>query len=345
MPQILWVPPAFTVCRTAMELATQPQCICLQDRKSGRGHVSVTPVGAPVTALMVREDHTMLGVGTAGGHTGQRLSCSQRGWAGLLWAGVRCAGRGSCPAWPACVRARRAMLLPCLVSPSSAPPAACPCADGVVQLYDPRNTRQPVKTLRLRGGPVASLHWQHRFLSLSRQRSAAVPTGVSKPTTAALQPSARPSAAATGVALTPPAAASVPSIGPRIPAVAASSGDASTAGNSVWHSMWAQQRLMSACSVWRACCRAQSLDFDTVAAVVLHICSSAASLAALRHAAIVKLSHSACSVQQTCLWLSTCALVSWCSWRRLATCYVCQLWHAAASWRRCSCTPCMAVAT
>ncbi|KAL4425397.1 hypothetical protein ABPG75_009413 [Micractinium tetrahymenae] len=142
--------------------------VCLQDRKSGPGHVSVTLVGAPATSLMVREDHTMLGVGTA---------------------------------------------------------------DGVVKLYDPRNTRQPVKALRLQGGPVASLHWQHRFLSLSRQRAAAAPAGAGRPAAApAAQPApARPPAAAASVAL--PAAAPAPSIGSQIPAVAAAAaGDASTAG-------------------------------------------------------------------------------------------------------------------
>lgn len=127
---------------------------------------------------------------------------------------------------------------------ASSPPSltSTPCwpwpADGVVKLYDPRNTRQPVKTLRLQAGPVSSLHWQHRFLSLSRQRAAAAPASASQP-----------AAAATGAALAPPAAAAAPSVGSRIPArTAAAVGAASTAGKSgLW--MMAQQprRLLAVC--------------------------------------------------------------------------------------------------
>lgn len=38
----------------------------LQDRQAGPGHVSAFSVGAPATALMVKEDHSLLGVGTTG---------------------------------------------------------------------------------------------------------------------------------------------------------------------------------------------------------------------------------------------------------------------------------------
>ncbi len=43
-----------------------PALQCLQDRQAGPGHVSAFTLGAPATALMVKEDHSMLGVGTAG---------------------------------------------------------------------------------------------------------------------------------------------------------------------------------------------------------------------------------------------------------------------------------------
>ena len=47
-------------------LLYRPCRTALQDRMVGRGHVSVINAGAPCTALMVREDHALVGVGTAG---------------------------------------------------------------------------------------------------------------------------------------------------------------------------------------------------------------------------------------------------------------------------------------
>ncbi|PRW34049.1 transducin family [Chlorella sorokiniana] len=41
--------------------------VCLQDRKAGPGHVSAFSLGVPATALMVKEDHSLMGVGTADG--------------------------------------------------------------------------------------------------------------------------------------------------------------------------------------------------------------------------------------------------------------------------------------
>ncbi|PSC76845.1 WD40 repeat [Micractinium conductrix] len=91
--------------------------VCLQDRMVGRGHVSVINAGAPCTALMVREDHALVGVGTA---------------------------------------------------------------DGVVKLYDPRNSRQPLHTVCLPAGqPVTALHWQHRFASLAARHHSRAPTHAS----------------------------------------------------------------------------------------------------------------------------------------------------------------------
>lgn len=208
-----------------------PARLLLQDRRSGRGHVSVTAVGAPATALTVREDHSMLGVGTAGGPA--KGAQRETGWGNQAGA-VICTGACSWECWRrgAFSRLRHARLGAAWSrSLSPAPPGQCSSpADGVVKLYDPRNTRQPLKTLRVQGGPVSCLHWQHRFLSLSRQRAAAAPACASKPAAAAAasQPLPLPPAASSGVSVAPSAAAPAPSIKSRIPAA-----DASATGEAV----------------------------------------------------------------------------------------------------------------
>lgn len=127
--------------------APGPPCISfLQDRAAGPGSApAAISVGAPATALMVREDHSVLGVGTAGGcrlgwvasrKAPCKLSCRRLAWRcgrpGLFPGGGVLSARRSHlnpaahPVRPAPINRRSGAA----VRPSPPEPAAAPPAPG-----------------------------------------------------------------------------------------------------------------------------------------------------------------------------------------------------------------------
>lgn len=174
--------------------------LCMQDRTAGPDHAAALAVGAPATALMVKEDLSLVGVGTAGEPD---IFCSSA-LAPVLPAVLSPSTPGA-DSWLLLKRAS----LPC------SPPAT----DGVVQLYDPRHMRQPLHALPLEpGAPITSLHWQHRYASLGGSRHrASSSTAAAAPGRGAHQPAGpsrlgqAPASSAAAGAAAPPAAAAAPS--------------------------------------------------------------------------------------------------------------------------------------
>lgn len=120
MPQILWVPPAFTVCRTAMELATQPQL-----------HLPAGPQVWPRPRERHARRRTCHGADGQGGpyHAGRgHRRWAHRPAAELLSAGLGYAALGRAAlGWGALRRAGQLPRLACLRTRAPCHAAAVPC--------------------------------------------------------------------------------------------------------------------------------------------------------------------------------------------------------------------------